>query len=320
MNYLIYIAAALGAMAVYLTLPHGRSHAKLGGLLGAVTLGGLLVVLLTEVGADQAAPGFYYYTFTAIAAAAGLRMITHTRPVYAALYFVIVILSTTGMLVLLEAEFMAFAMVIIYAGAILVTYMFVIMLATLPATPGQPETQADYDRTSREPLLAVVMGFVLLGALGSVFFGPAGTEKDPPPIARTHQVTPWDSAANISGKVDTRREADRREIEARLRNQDVIAENEYVHQVDLAEGQVGVRPGPSYEGSIGARTRWVEMDANLLRQFVGNIDHIGLNLFQSHTLGIELAGVILLLSMVGAIVIARQRLPGAMEAAETTRG
>jgi len=61
------------------------------------------------------------------------------------------------------------------------------------------------------------------------------------------------------------------------------------------------------------------MDSELLREFVGNIDHVGLNLFEAHTLGIELAGGILLLAMVGAIVIARQRIPGAMESAEGTR-
>ena len=40
---------------------------------------------------------------------------------------------------------------------------------------------------------------------------------------------------------------------------------------------------------------------------VGNIDRVGMALFQGHPLGIELAGVILLLSMVGAIVIGRKR-------------
>jgi NADH-quinone oxidoreductase subunit J len=198
--------------------------------------------------------------------------------------------------------------------------MFVIMLATLPETPGQPETAASYDRTSREPLLAVIMGFVLLGALGSVFFGPPGTDQDRRgEIARAHAVTPWSTAANVTGKVDPQRVADRRQLEAQLRDRGQVEANEYVHQVDLAEGRVGVRPGASFEDSIGSRTRWVEMDSELLREFVGNIDHVGLNLFEAHTLGIELAGVILLLAMVGAIVIARQRIPGAMEPAEGTR-
>ena len=39
---------------------------------------------------------------------------------------------------------------------------------------------------------------------------------------------------------------------------------------------------------------------------IGNIDRVGIALFEGHALGIELAGVILLLSMVGAIVIGRK--------------
>ena len=44
-----------------------------------------------------------------------------------------------------------------------------------------------------------------------------------------------------------------------------------------------------------------------LKGKIANIDRIGLALFESHPLGIELAGVILLLAMVGAIVIGRKR-------------
>ena len=61
--------------------------------------------------------------------------------------------------------------------------------------------------------------------------------------------------------------------------------------------------------AVGTRGRLVRLDSAIVGQFVGNIDRIGLNLFTEHALGIELAGVILLLSMVGAIVIARRQIP-----------
>ena len=53
----------------------------------------------------------------------------HPRPVYSAVYFVLVVLATTGLCVLAAAEFLAAALVIVYGGAIMVTYIFVIMLA-----------------------------------------------------------------------------------------------------------------------------------------------------------------------------------------------
>ena len=83
-------------------------------------------------------------------------MITHHRPVFAALYFVLVVLSSAGLFLMLEAEFMAFALIIVYAGAILITYVFVIMLAQQAPVPGEEARQAEYDVIPREPAAAVV--------------------------------------------------------------------------------------------------------------------------------------------------------------------
>ena len=73
--------------------------------------------------------GVYFWIFSAIALVGAVRVVTHPRPVYSALYFVLTVFATAGLFVLLWAEFMAAALVLIYAGAILVTYVFVIMLA-----------------------------------------------------------------------------------------------------------------------------------------------------------------------------------------------
>ena len=65
-----------------------------------------------------------------------IRVVTHPKPVYSALYFVLTVFASAGLFVLLWAEFMAAALVLIYAGAILVTYVFVIMLAAEAPPPG----------------------------------------------------------------------------------------------------------------------------------------------------------------------------------------
>src|SRR6185503_7620582 len=98
----------------------------------------------------------YFWIFSAIALLGALRVVTHPRPVYAALYFVLTVFATAGLFILLWAEFMAAALVLIYAGAILVTYVFVIMLAAQPAEDGAPVSGsaraalAEYDAVSRE--------------------------------------------------------------------------------------------------------------------------------------------------------------------------
>src|SRR4030095_6722893 len=103
----------------------------------------MLVEAGTFIAGGRRAPGperpeFFFAVFSLIAIASAGRMITHNRPVYSALYFIMVVLSSAALFLMLQAEFMAFALVIVYAGAILITYMFVIMLAQQAPTDEQP--------------------------------------------------------------------------------------------------------------------------------------------------------------------------------------
>jgi NADH-quinone oxidoreductase subunit J len=297
MAYVFTIAAVVGAIAVYLVLPHRQSMPRFGGLLA----GGVLAMTLAWLGSKvspELRPSVYYYAFTLIAAASGVRVITHPRPVYAALYFVLVVLSTAGMLVMLQAEFMAFAMIIIYAGAILVTYMFVIMLATMPVSAGEPESSPDYDRTARQPILAVLMGFALLGVLATVMFDPAGGE-----LPRLFSTAGPQPLHDLSRLTDVSVPRNHRRIADALRDLNHMDVGDEVFAVDLERGWIDVR------SAAGSRPRRIPLDDDVLAAIVPNIDQVGLNLFKGHTLGIELAAVILLLAMVGAIVIARRMVP-----------
>ena len=87
-----------------------------------------------------------------------MLMITNRNPVYSALWFALVTLSICGLFLLQSAPFLAAATIIVYAGAIVVTFVFVIMLA-------QQSGATIYDQRSRQPLLATIAAFVLLGAL-----------------------------------------------------------------------------------------------------------------------------------------------------------
>ena len=108
----------------------------------------------------------WFAAFALIGLWGGVRVITHRRPVYSALYFLLVIVSVAVELVLLEAQFLAAALVIIYAGAILVTYLFVIMLA-------QQAEETAYDRQAREPLIGTLTGIVLLALIAARLLLPA---------------------------------------------------------------------------------------------------------------------------------------------------
>jgi len=311
MDYALYIASLLGAAAVWLTMPaERRKPVWLGVLLGVGTLAGLLVYLATAVEAE-ARPNLYYFIFTFIAIFAAVRVITHPRPVYSALFFVLVVMSVAGLFVVLEAEFMAFAMIIIYAGAILVTYLFVIMLATLPQAPGEEEQTPIYDRVAREPLSAVILGFALIAVLSSVMFGPGIERLERRP----------DRMDNLAAAVEFLP----RRVVGYLQERDAIPAGLDPDQVQMtlmpAEGRTSgpverLMLVPTAEGAEAIELALneplpgdIEPLAAQLGQQIGNIDRVGVTLFLGHNLGIELAGVILLLSMVGAIVIGRKPVP-----------
>jgi NADH-quinone oxidoreductase subunit J len=99
-----------------------------------------------------------FWLFAVSALLCGVLMITARNPVYAALWFALATLSTCGLFLLQSAPFLAAATIIVYAGAVIVTFLFVIMLA-------QQSGAAGYDQRSGHSLLATVSSFVLLGAI-----------------------------------------------------------------------------------------------------------------------------------------------------------
>ena len=71
---------------------------------------------------------FVFYFLSAILVIAGLRVITARNPVRAALYLVLCFFTASGVWILLQAEFLAIALVLVYVGAVMVLFLFVVMM------------------------------------------------------------------------------------------------------------------------------------------------------------------------------------------------
>ncbi|MDX8385918.1 MAG: NADH-quinone oxidoreductase subunit J [Gallionella sp.] len=69
-----------------------------------------------------------FYIFATMAVLAALRVITATNPVHAVLFLVLVFISSSGIWLLLEAEFLAISLVLVYVGAVMVLFLFVVMM------------------------------------------------------------------------------------------------------------------------------------------------------------------------------------------------
>ena len=69
-----------------------------------------------------------FYFFAAILVFAGLRVITSRNPVHAALNLVLAFFTAAALWMLLEAEFLAIVLVLVYVGAVMVLFLFVVMM------------------------------------------------------------------------------------------------------------------------------------------------------------------------------------------------
>jgi NADH-quinone oxidoreductase subunit J len=156
-------ATLLGAAGLWLMLPRGSQRGRWVGVLCALCSLGLFgylaprLVLSEATSAELAGEAVFLLlaTVTIVSAAATISM---RNPVYSAIWFAMSLLGTSGLFLYQGAQFLAVATIVVYAGAILVTFLFVLMLA-------QPKGHAYYDRLSWEALLSAGTGAILVGVL-----------------------------------------------------------------------------------------------------------------------------------------------------------
>ena len=106
-----------------------------------------------------------WWVFASMAVGGGLGMVTRRNPVASLLFLVLTFFSLAAVYVLLGAHFIAAIQIIVYAGAIMVLFLFVIMLLNLGH---------DYQADLRGGLW-IVVGFVAAGLLGWMAWSAVGT-------------------------------------------------------------------------------------------------------------------------------------------------
>jgi NADH-quinone oxidoreductase subunit J len=181
---------------------------------------------------DTAHAAFYYLAAASVATA--LLAVSRKNPVHSMLWVLALFLHVAGIFLLVGAEFLAAVQIIVYAGAILVFYLFVLMLIDLPGEEARPRFARHW------PLAAAGgLGFVALTWLVSA------------PLPG--------SLAGFNRRAGTE--------------------------------QVGV--GFATEGLA-----------------TGNLAEMGKALFGTFALPFEIAGLVLLAAIVGAVVLARGRTEG----------
>ncbi|MGH7599349.1 MAG: NADH-quinone oxidoreductase subunit J family protein [bacterium] len=172
-----------------------------------------------------------FFAFAAVALLSAIMMILHRNPVYSAIFLIVTLFALAGLFVLLNAPFVASVHIIVYAGAIMVLFLFVIMLLNLKRDPVRERSKLA--RRAFASLLVIV----LLAEIGVLI------------------STPF-----LSG---------------------------------TAEGRaiVGLANGSAADSTA-----------------VGNTVNIGRQLFTTYLLPFEIASVLLLVGIIGAVILAKRNL------------
>jgi NADH-quinone oxidoreductase subunit J len=116
---------------------------------------------------------FTFVVVAALAVASALGLVLKKNPVHGALFLVVNLACVAVFYLTLGAEFLAAAQVIVYAGAIMVLFVFAIMVLI----PGKEETGPDPRRRYR--LLAIPVGAALLAELTLIAVRRGGAPRGP---------------------------------------------------------------------------------------------------------------------------------------------
>ncbi len=122
---------------------------------------------------------FIFYFFSAILLFAGLRVITARNPVHAALYLVLAFFTAAGLWMTLEAEFLAITLVLVYVGAVMVLFLFVVMMLDINLDKLK---EGFWDYLPLALPVAILLMLEMLVVLGGRFFG---LDKVAAPVAKT---------------------------------------------------------------------------------------------------------------------------------------
>ena len=188
------------------------------------------------------------YGFCAIAVVLAIAFVLIKHPVHAALSFACVVLATAGVYMLQDAAFVAASTVVVYAGATIIIFMFVLMFA-------QQTNLLDYDTHKQNPLAAGVVAIVLAATVIAVALKEFPT------------------------------------LEAQLAAKNPVAEVAAAEPAEIAKPD-------------GRKAKATEVIAAKADRF--SVAKLGAVFYTRYLLAIEIAGTLLLVATIGAVVIAQR--------------
>jgi NADH-quinone oxidoreductase subunit J len=114
----------------------------------------------------------FFYLFSAVLLFASFRVITARNPVYAALYLVLAFAQAAALWILLKAEFLAITLVLVYVGAVMVLFLFVVMMLDINVDSVRQGFWKHFP-------LAATLGAIIALEMAAVLMGGFRTAEEP---------------------------------------------------------------------------------------------------------------------------------------------
>ena len=125
---------------------------------------------------------FLFYAFAAILLVAGVRVITARNPVHSALFLVLSFFTAAALWLLLRAEFLAIALVLVYVGAVMVLFLFVVMMLDINV---ERLREGFWRNLPLALAVGAIMMFEMVAILGRQFFAEAHPREPGPGYSNT---------------------------------------------------------------------------------------------------------------------------------------
>ena len=223
-----------------------------------------------------------FIIFGILAVGSAICVIAFRNPIHSALALVLTFFSLAGLFILLGAYFVAAVQVIVYAGAIMVLFLFVIMLLNL----GRLQTTRQINKAK---VFAVIVGILL--AAEAIYIGIKAYDGT--------AVSPAQDGSEAVGAAITSEQLNR------------IAEIESTYRLDRAEINSTYVPEIAEEKNTVETLTASEADQLItkLQGEMGKPDRIGTILFTKFLLPFEVTSLVLLAALIGVIVLVKREDP-----------
>jgi NADH-quinone oxidoreductase subunit J len=127
-----------------------------------------------------------FYVFAAILLLSALRVITARNPVHGVLALVLAFFTAAGIWLLLRAEFLAITLVLVYVGAVMVLFLFVVMMLDINF---ERLREGFWKNLPMAVVVGGIMAFEMVAVLAQRYFGAAArTRAVPPDYSNTREL------------------------------------------------------------------------------------------------------------------------------------